>query len=129
MWRWLADGVVGLHYGYLAYLVGGGFLAWRFHRTIALHALAAVWAALIVVTKVPCPLTALQNTLREQGGQRPLTDSFINLYVRGELFPNDMIGLAQLLVGVVVLTSWVGFALQLRQAGAGRSGSDSAATA
>jgi hypothetical protein len=127
MWRWLADGVVGLHYGYLAYLLGGGFLAWRFHRTIALHVLAAVWAALIVVTKVPCPLTALQNTLREQGGQRPLSDSFINLYVRGELFPNDMIGVAQLVVGVVVLTSWVGFALRLRQAGAGTGAGSAAA--
>jgi hypothetical protein len=114
MWRSLAGVVVGLHYAYLAYLLGGGFLAWRFRKTIGLHVLAAIWAALIIVTKVPCPLTALQNNLRERAGQHPLSDSFINVYVRGELFPRNMIGLAQAVVGVLVLASWTGFVLQRR---------------
>jgi hypothetical protein len=64
---------------------------------------------------VPCPLTALQNTLREHAGQPPLSDSFINLYVRGTLFPTNLIGLAQAVVGVVVLGSWAGFVLRGRQ--------------
>jgi hypothetical protein len=33
---------------------------------------------LIITAKVPCPLTWLQNTLREQGGQRKLDMSFID---------------------------------------------------
>jgi hypothetical protein len=115
MLRLLADGVAGVHYAYLAYLPAGGFIAWRYRRTIAAHILAAIWAALIVVTKVPCPLTALQNTLREHAGQPPLSDSFINLYVRGTLFPTNLIGLAQAVVGVVVLGSWAGFVLRGRQ--------------
>lgn len=110
VWVSLAEGVVVLHYGYLAYLVSGGFLAWRWPRSIVAHVLATVWAVLIVVTKVPCPLTALQNNLRERAGQQPLGGSFIDTYVRGTLFPADRIGLAQALVGVVVVTSWLGFA-------------------
>ena len=110
----LATGVVGLHYAYLAYLIAGGFLAWRWPKSIPAHVLAAAWAVLIVVTKVPCPLTALQNTLRERAGQQPLGGSFIDTYVRGTLFPADRVGLVQALVSVVVLASWVGFAVVAR---------------
>ncbi|MFN2518083.1 MAG: DUF2784 domain-containing protein [Jatrophihabitantaceae bacterium] len=113
-WGSLAQSVLALHYCYLGYLVSGGYLAWRWPKSIVAHILAAVWAVLIVVTKVPCPLTALQNNLRERADQRPLGASFIDTYVRGTLFPADRIGLAQALVGVVVLTSWAVFAYAVR---------------
>src|SRR5581483_7329124 len=83
VWRWLADAVVGLHYAYMGYMLLGGFLAWRWLRTIWLHVLAVVWAVSTVTTKIPCPLTAPQNHFRESAGRRPLGDSFINTYVRG----------------------------------------------
>lgn len=109
MWRALADVVVGVHYAFLAYLVVGGFIAWRWRKTIWLHIAAAIWAVLIVVTKVPCPLTALQNHFRESAGQRPLSSSFINLYIRGTFYPANDQTLAQLAIAVVVLTSWFGY--------------------
>jgi len=107
VWGALAAGVVVLHYGYLAYLIGGGFLAWRWPRSLVGHVAAAVWAVLIVVTKVPCPLTSLQNNLRERAGQQPLSGSFVEIYVRGTLFPADRIGLAQAGVAVIVVMSWL----------------------
>jgi hypothetical protein len=117
MWRTAAtDGVIAVHFGYLAYLVVGGFLAWRWPKTIGLHVIAAIWAGLIVGTHVPCPLTALQNTLREQSGEHPLADSFINVYVRGHVFPTDAVGVAQGLVGGIVLASWAGFLLRQHNA-------------
>ena len=109
-WSWLAEGVVVLHFAYLAYLIGGGFAAWRWPRSIVAHVLAVGWAVLIVVTKVPCPLTSLQNSFRERAGQQPLSGSFIDTYARGTLFPAGAIGLAQALVAIVVALSWVGFA-------------------
>lgn len=110
VWRTLMDVVVALHYGFLVYLVVGGFVAWRWPKTIGLHVLAAIWALLIVTTHVPCPLTAAQNNFREHAGLQPLSDSFINLYVKGTLYPNGQQTLSQLLVGLVVLISWAGFA-------------------
>jgi len=112
MWGWLADAVVLLHYGYLGYLVSGGFIAWRWPRSIVGHVAAAVWAVLIVVTKVPCPLTSLQNYLRERAGQQPLSGSFVEIYVRGTLFPADRIGVAQALVAVIVVMSWIGYGVR-----------------
>lgn len=107
--RGLADAVVAVHYAYMAYLVAGGFIAWRWRRTIWAHAAAVAWAIAIVVTKVPCPLTALQNHFRESAGQRPLSDSFINLYIRGTFYPADQQTVARVAIGVLVLCSWIGF--------------------
>jgi len=109
LWRGLADGVVAVHYAYMAYLVVGGFLAWRWPRTIWLHVVAVGWAVAIVVTKVPCPLTALQNHFRESAGQRPLSDSFINLYIRGTFYPADQQTIARVALAAIVLGSWIGF--------------------
>ena len=88
----------------------GGYLAWRWPRTFALHLLAVVWGALIVVTEVTCPMTWLQNTLRTRGGQPELDLSFIDTYVRGVFFPADHEIAARVIVAVVIAVSWLGFA-------------------
>ncbi|MDP9093148.1 MAG: DUF2784 domain-containing protein [Actinomycetota bacterium] len=110
LWRRLADGVAGVHYAYMAYMLVGGFIAWRWPKTIWAHRVAVLWAALIVTTKVPCPLTAMQNRLRESAGQRPLSDSFINLYIRGTFYPADEQTVARAATAAAVIASWVGFA-------------------
>jgi len=114
-YRLLADAVAGLHYAYLAYLLVGGFVAWRWPRTIALHVFAAVWAVLVIATPVPCPLTAAQNALRERGGQPPLRDSFINTYIRGTFYPAAHQTETRVVVAGVVVASWIGFALRMRR--------------
>ena len=107
-YRWLALAVIGLHFGYLAYLVAGGFLAWRWPRTLALHLIAVTWGVLIIGTKVPCPLIWLQNALRTRGGQRELGTSFVDAYVRGVFYPADHEVTARALVAVVIAVSWLG---------------------
>lgn len=109
VWLGLADSVVAIHYAFMVYLVVGGFIAWRWRKTIVLHVLAAIWAVLIVTTKVPCPLTALQNQFRERAGEQPLSSSFINLYVRGTLFPSNQQTISQALLAVVIIVSWIGY--------------------
>ena len=115
-YRWLAIAVVGLHFGYLAYLVAGGYLAWRWPRSLVLHVVAVVWAVLVVAAKVPCPLTWLQNTLREHGGQRRLEMSFIDRYVRGVFFPADHEIATRALVGLIVAVAWFGPLVRRAQA-------------
>lgn len=110
VYQWLATAVIALHFAYLAYLVVGGYLAWRWPRTILLHAVAVLWGALIIVTEVTCPLTWLQNTLRLRGGLRELDLSFIDTYVRGVFFPSDHEVAARAVVAVVIVVSWACFA-------------------
>ncbi len=112
LYRWLAIAVIGLHFGYLAYLVAGGYLAWRWPRTFVLHLISVTWGVLIISAKAPCPLTLLQNTLRERGGQRKLDMSFIDTYVRGTFYPADHQIAARALVALMVAVSWLGLAIQ-----------------
>ena len=113
-YRLLADGVAGVHYAYLAYLVGGGFLAWRWPRTIVPHGLAAAWGVAVVAAHWPCPLTAAQNALRSRGGQPRLSDTFINSYIRGTFYPAAHETEARAVAAGVVLASWVGYARLVR---------------
>jgi Protein of Unknown function (DUF2784) len=105
MWDILGDGVITVHYAFLVYLLVGGFLALRWRWTVVPYALAVVWAVVVVSTNVACPLTALQNQLREASGKPPLTDSFINLYVQGVAYPQHYEAVAQAAVAVVVAVS------------------------
>ncbi len=89
VYRWLAVAVVVLHFAYRAYLAAGGFLAWRWPRTFAVHGTAAIWGGVIVASNAPCPRTVLQNMLRTTGGQQELETTFVDTYVRGVLFPAD----------------------------------------
>ena len=101
--------VVALHYVYLGYLIVGGFLAWRWPRTIGLHILAAVWALVITVFPLVCPLTWLHNWLRRQVGEPPLRHGFIAKYVTGVFYPARYLPEVRLAVGTVVVASWVGY--------------------
>lgn len=116
VWGWLADSVVLVHYVFMGYVLVGGYLAWRWPRTIALHVLAIIWAVLIVAVHVQCPLTALQNLFREQAGRARLSGGFIDNYIRGTFYPTHGAAAAQAIAGVIVLLSWLGFAVHLRQA-------------
>ena len=114
LYRWLASAVVGAHFGYLAYLVGGGYLAWRWPRTFALHLAAVIWAVLLVAAYVECPLTSLQNALRVRGGEHPLAGSFLNTYARGVFYPAGHQAATQGVVALIVAISWIGLAARLR---------------
>jgi len=63
VWRWSGDGVVALHFAYLAYLLVGGFVAWRWPKTIVPHALAALWAAHPLLVESVVWLTDLKRLL------------------------------------------------------------------
>jgi Protein of Unknown function (DUF2784) len=109
VWVWAADFVVLVHYVIMGYVLVGGYLAWHWPRTIALHVLAIVWAVLIVAVHVQCPLTALQNLFREQAGRAPLSGGFIDNYIRGTFYPTNGAAAAQAIAGGLVLVSWLGF--------------------
>jgi hypothetical protein len=112
LYSWLAVAVAGLHFAFLGYLVTGGYLAWRWPRSVALHVLAASWAFVVVAASLPCPLTGAQNWLRHRAQQPRLAQSFLNTYVRGVFYPADHEHVVQALVALVVLASWMGLLLR-----------------
>ena len=118
-YRLLATLVLTGHFGFLAYLVLGGFLAWRWPRTIWLHAATAAWGVAIVAADlfadgITCPLTYAEDWARRRAGEAPLTTGFIDRYLEGVIYPERYAALAQGLAALAVLASWVGYALRPR---------------
>ena len=61
--------ILGLHSLFVAYVVLGGFLAWRWPRAIWPHLLAAAWGLAIVAGRVDCPLTWAEDWSRQRAGE------------------------------------------------------------
>ncbi len=73
--------VVVAHLGFVAFVVGGGFLAWRWRRLLRLHVGAVVISASLAVTGVECPLSHLEKWLRRMGGEEPHREGFVAHYL------------------------------------------------
>jgi hypothetical protein len=125
-YRLLATLILALHFGYLAYLVLGGFLAWRWPRTIWLHLAAAGWGATIVAADlladgITCPLTYAESWSRRRAGDAPLSTGFIDRYLEGVVYPERYAAAAQAIAAAAVLVSWVGYAMRSRRRRARRA--------
>lgn len=105
---WLVDVLVTVHFGYLVYVVLGGFLAWRWPKAFWVHLAAGIWGVLIVFEWVDCPLTWAEHWARQRDGQPASDVGFIERYVTGVIYPEQYVTQVQLAVAVVVLLSWLG---------------------
>ena len=105
MERLLADIVMATHFGYLAYLVVGGFLAWRWRRAIYPHLAAVAWALGIVLVGFPCPLTSIERRLRDEAGDF----GFIDRYLEEVVYPEEFTTVLRLAVAVVVAIAYLGW--------------------
>ncbi|WP_430332432.1 DUF2784 domain-containing protein [Rhodococcus sp. ACT016] len=116
LYRALADATVLVHLVFIGYVVFGGFLAWRWHRTIWLHLVAAAWGLGSVLIGFECPLTNLENWARERGGEAELPSSgFIAHYLTGVVYPEHALNLVRALAAICVVVSWVGYVVIRRR--------------
>lgn len=98
---------VAAHFAFIGYVVTGGFLAWRWPRTIYLHVAAAAWGGLGLALGLPCPLTAVERWARERTGMPAMPpEGFIAHYLTGVVYPADAAVVVQALVFGLVATSW-----------------------
>jgi Protein of Unknown function (DUF2784) len=105
-----------VHFAFVGYGVFGGFLALRWPKTIWLHVPVVIWCVAIEIVDFPCPLTALERWARPKAGMAPLNpEGFIDHYIAGVWYPAKDANAVLLLVLVVVLTSWVLFARNVRR--------------
>lgn len=113
-YRILIVATVAAHFAFLAYAIFGGFLAWRWPRSIWLHLAGAGWLLLVVVAHLVCPLTWLEDRLRERLGAAP-TSGFLDHYVAGVFYPVGYEIVADVVVAIIVAVSWVGLAVRTRR--------------
>jgi Protein of Unknown function (DUF2784) len=106
--RLLADAVLVFHALFIAFAVFGGLIAvWRRGKTygflLCLHLACAAWAATIVIMGWICPLTPLEQTLRQAAGQQGYANSFIEHYLLAAIYPEGLTRPVQIALGIGVV--------------------------
>jgi hypothetical protein len=85
--RIAADGVVLMHFAFVAFVVLGGLLALRAPRIAWVHVPATAWGAYAELTATVCPLTPLENTLRRRAGDAGYDGGFVEHWIMPLLYP------------------------------------------
>jgi hypothetical protein len=101
--RVLADAIVTLHIGFVLFVLLGGLLVLRWRWVAWLHVPAAVWGVVIEYGGWACPLTPLENYLRQRGGLAAYPGDFIEHYALPLLYPTQLTRGAQMLLGSLAL--------------------------
>ena len=90
IYRIAADCVLLLHLAFTLFAVLGGLLVLRRPSLLWLHLGAVFWGVVIEWADWICPLTPLENFLRERGGEAGYAGGFIEHYVVRFLYPENL---------------------------------------
>lgn len=109
IYRALARVVVGMHVGYVLFVVLGGLLVLRWPALIWVHVPAVLWATATMVMDLFCPLTPWEKSLWRLGGREPYAEGFVQHHLLRTLASPEharrnhvMLGLGVLVLNVVV---------------------------
>jgi hypothetical protein len=87
MYRLFADLVFVFHLSFICFVIGGGFLVWRWRWVAFLHIPAAIWGLAIEFLSAPCPLTPLEQMLLHKTGEAAYQGGFIDHYLVPLIYP------------------------------------------
>ena len=108
-----ADAVVLLHLAFIAFVVFGAALLWRWPRVAWLHLPAVAWGVFAEWSGTVCPLTPLENHLRALAGEGGYRGGFVEHYLLPVIYPAELtreiqwaIGAGVVLVNVLFYGLW-----------------------
>lgn len=109
----LADLTALLHGAFVAFVVFGGLLAWRWRRVVYVHLPCAAWGAVLSLMGWPCPLTPVENHFRALAGQAGYAGGFVAHYLVPLIYPAGMtrgiqvgLGIAVIAINAAVYAAW-----------------------
>ena len=103
-YRIAADAVVLFHLAFVLFVVLGGLLALRWRWIAWVHVPAVAWGVAIEAGGWICPLTPLENHLRQASGAAGYQGDFVAHYVLPVLYPAGLTRAWQLILGAMVLS-------------------------
>ena len=101
--RFAADAVLMMHGAFIAFVIVGGVLVWRWPRIAYVHIAVAAWGTWVMVSGTICPLTPLENELRVAAGLAGYEGGFIDHYVTGVIYPAGLTRPVQIALGAGVV--------------------------
>ena len=99
----LADLVLVVHLAFVIFVVLGACLVVRWPKLVWIHLPAVLWGVFTEFAGVVCPLTPLENALRQRGGQGGFAGGFIDHYVTALLYPQGLTRGMQVALGAFAL--------------------------
>ncbi len=101
--RIAADAVMLLHLVFVLFVVFGALLVMRFQWLAFLHLPAVAWGIFIEISGGVCPLTYVENHLRQSAGSAGLETGFIEHYIYPLLYPPGLTRTVQWILAAIVL--------------------------
>lgn len=102
-YRVLADLVLVVHFAFVLFVVFGGALALRWPRVAWIHVPIALYGAVIEFMGFVCPLTPLEVTLRQRGGEAGYAGGFIEHYITAAIYPAGLTRQVQFILGAALV--------------------------
>lgn len=98
-----ADAVVVIHLLFIIFALAGGLLLFLKRWIVWIHLPAVVWAVLIEWKGWICPLTPLENHLRQKAQFAAYEEGFIEHYLLPVIYPAGLTPQIQYFLGVFVI--------------------------
>ena len=103
IWRALADLVLLIHLVFIVFVIVGGFFASRWRWLPWIHLPAVAWAIILEFSGWICPLTPLENSLRQASGEAGYPGGFLEHYLVPVVYPEALTPEIQIYIGLGVL--------------------------
>lgn len=98
-----ADLLVVIHLAFIFFVVMGGLLLFRWPRVAWVHLPAALWGAVIEFYGWICPLTPLEQRMREASGEQGYQGGFAEHYLLPVIYPEGLTREVQFGLGLLVV--------------------------
>ena len=102
-YRAMADLIVVIHLLTVGFVIGGGVLVLWWKRAAFVHLPIVAWVIFAECFHKTCPLTYLENWLRERGSMDTYQGDFVAHYLMPVLYPDALTPKIQIMIGVGVL--------------------------
>ena len=102
-YRLAATAIAFVHFGFIVFVIAGGFLVLRWPRLAWVHVPAAVWGVLIEFAGWYCPLTTWENLCLRRAGEQGYTEGFVAHYLFAVIYPRGLTLAMEIAIGVFVL--------------------------
>jgi hypothetical protein len=103
LYRFAADALLLVHFGFIAFVILGGLLVLRRRSIAFFHVPAVAWATFILASGRICPLTLVESALRRSAGASGYSESFIEHYLLHVIYPPGLTLAVQVALAIGVL--------------------------
>jgi hypothetical protein len=116
MYNIFANVIVLAHFLFIVFVIFGGLLVIHWPRMAFAHLPAAIWGAAVEFFGWICPLTPLENRLRQLAGGSSYSGDFIARYLLPVIYPENLTAtMQQIFGGLVVVINIIFYYIAIRR--------------